>query len=810
MDYFSLSEEQKFALKHIQESFSKKINPICALGMGMGKTRVAYETIMSIIGLFGNKCYRILIVIKVSNFSDPWEHELTKNLDFNNVIFLHGIDRHKYKNKGKYHFPDSSIILTPYETLRLDIENGFYKTEDYFDLIVYDELHTIVNSKRLTKRIIAISKLKSYYKLALTGTPLENYIEEIGLINIFLNDADRFIELTKLSEQAENDEDISKNNCIKEIYDTGINHSIKNDVIFHYSKLKEGIERNTRIFSVPIDERMYNEAESNYVNFSPKQRKFLSHPASVLKNIDKKLLPQCIKAEAVKSILQSTLTDEKVIIFSLFIDVLNAYSWYCEELGYNSIIITGKDRGKKLNEKLKEFRYSSSIKILFTTLQKSSEGLNLDVATHVVILEFWWNPQKLFQAMSRIDRLTQKRNIFLYLLCYNYKGELIKIENEYFKKLSIKVDITNTFYTVVDEKRSSTNGSPLSQNYELPEIITFKEIESFKDEISNYLSFFQHTQRKLNKIYDNFGASIIEVRKKIIQDTAQYINYSNILSQFPWQIELPYIKNFINNYFSQKLDGKDKYRLLPDEDDYTSFDFNKLVFEKYYPVIFERTINYTTIINHKEKHIEVRYILGKQNKGKYDILLITFIMKGNTQSFLYELKNKGISDISLLIYSKRPETIKVIKRDISQYFSKMEITLCMTKIFQIVCQASKNIEDQNNFDRILKQDTMESARGLCQELTNSVNKNAFIYKKMDTLLSYNHTLYRFKPKIRSSIGTTNIIQSIGLVTQILLNDRSFNDIKDFYKFITIICQKILDEGKSFIPTWDKLKRPADI
>jgi superfamily II DNA or RNA helicase len=810
MEFYSLSEEQKLALKHIQVSFSKKINPICALGMGMGKTRVAYETIKSIVGLLGKKGYIILIVIKVSNFSDPWERELTKNLDFNNIIFLHGIDRHKYKIKDKYHFPDSSIILTPYETLRLDIENGCYKTEDYFDLIIYDELHTIVNSKRLTKRIIAIGKLKAHYKLALTGTPLENYIEEIGLINIFLNDADKFIELTKLAEQAENDEDKTKEDIIKEIYDKGRNDLIENDVIFHYSKLKEGIERSTRIFSVPIDERMYKEAESNYTNFSPKQRRFLSHPASVLKNIDKKLLPQCIKAEAIKFILRSTLSDEKVIIFSLFIDVLNVYSRYCEELGYNSVIITGKDKGKNLNEKLKEFKFSDSIKILFTTLQKSSEGLNLDVATHVIILEFWWNPQKLFQAMSRIDRLTQERNIFLYLLCYNYKGALINIENEYFSKLSKKVDITNAFYAVIDEKRISINDNSQSQNYELPEIITFEETESFEDDFSNYLSIFQHTQRNLNKIYDDFGASIVEVREKIIQDTAQYINYTNNLSRFPWQIELPFNKEYIINYFSQKLYGQNRYTLLPNEDDYTSFDYLKPAYEKHYPIIYERTSSYNTIINRRQGHIEVRYILGKQNTGKYDILVISLDQKRSIQTLLHDLKANGISDVSLILYSNRPELIKSIKIDTKQIFPKMEITLCMTKLFHIVCDSSKTTEDQINFDKILRQETIESAHSLCLNIAGSDNKNAYVYKRLNTLLSYNQALYRFKPNIRSSIGTTNIIQYIGFITQLLLNDISFDDIREFHKFVAIVCQKILAEGKSFIPTWDTLNKSVDI
>lgn len=347
-----LSEEQILALKHIEISFSKDVNPICALGMGMGKTRVAYEIIKKHIESHEDKYYNILIVIKASNYSDPWMSHLTKNQNFSNIIYLHGKDRDNYLVKGKYDFFGQNIILTPYETLRLDKKNDRYELTEYFDLIIYDELHTIVNSKRLSLRIIELVKLKTHFKLALTGTPLENYIEEVGLLNIFMNDIDAFIELAKLSRKVKKEKGINKKDQIQAILDKGFDSSKNDDVIFHFIKFKPGIDRNDMILSVPIDERMLMDAESNYDNFSPKQRRFLSHPASVLKRINKELLPRCTKAEAVRYILQSTLDNEKIIIFSLYIDVINAYFKYCTELGYNSIRITGQDKGQKLEKKL--------------------------------------------------------------------------------------------------------------------------------------------------------------------------------------------------------------------------------------------------------------------------------------------------------------------------------------------------------------------------------------------------------------------------------------------------------------------------
>jgi SNF2 family DNA or RNA helicase len=94
------------------------------------------------------------------------------------------------------------------------------------------------------------------------------------------------------------------------------------------------------------------------------------------------------------------------------------------EMGMPVLIITGKDKGDKLNEKLEIFKHSMRFNILLKTLQKSSEGLDLSFTNHIIILELWWNPQKIFR-----DRKSQKNNIFIYLLCYHDAGRIIAEED---------------------------------------------------------------------------------------------------------------------------------------------------------------------------------------------------------------------------------------------------------------------------------------------------------------------------------------------------------------------------------------------
>jgi superfamily II DNA or RNA helicase len=158
-----LSEIQLKALDHIKKSFSMGINPICALDMGLGKTRVACSVIREFIEQNNRK---ILIVHKASNYEDPWLKELSatkiikystivqkkkSRVEYSNQFYIHGKDRKKNIKNNKYYFT-TNILLTSYDTLKKDLDDGLYDLSYIFDLIVFDEIHTIANHKKLTQK----------------------------------------------------------------------------------------------------------------------------------------------------------------------------------------------------------------------------------------------------------------------------------------------------------------------------------------------------------------------------------------------------------------------------------------------------------------------------------------------------------------------------------------------------------------------------------------------------------------------------------------------------------------------------------
>ncbi|GHV55280.1 hypothetical protein AGMMS49579_17730 [Spirochaetia bacterium] len=479
--------------KKIDAHFSNNINPVCALEPGKGKTVVACEIIQSFIA---KGPQNIAIIIKAVNIKNPWGKELEAyNIPY---ALIHGRERYeKYLSDNTNFKKNGKVLITTYDTALIDIERRLYTGD--FDLIIYDELHTIINPKKLTQKSKIFAGLSSKHKLALTATPVQNTINDLGLIHILLNNPEL---LTAI--------DIDETKLEKSILESAVEDAkIKNIVILCSEnansansiappgKASQIIERKV-ILSIPIYDEIQNLTEDimgysedyneNPVNLQ-KLMRFLSHPDSIYKNnsVDIPCIP-CTKVDAVKIIIDKIPKNEKIIIFSQSVEVLNRYYKLFKDMGYDSLILIGKDRDTDVDRKLTQFKNIDSFKFLLTTIFKSSEGLNLETANHVIMLEFWWNPQKIFQAMGRIDRLNQTRNIFVYMLCYNEDGEIYKYERRYYD-------------TMVKKIKDARIINPAQRD--LPEVKVFSSQATFKSEFQSYI--------------ENFLAPLIILRKRKVE-----------------------------------------------------------------------------------------------------------------------------------------------------------------------------------------------------------------------------------------------------------------------------------------------------
>jgi non-specific serine/threonine protein kinase len=105
--------------------------------------------------------------------------------------------------------------------------------------------------------------------------------------------------------------------------------------------------------------------------------------------------------------------NQKVLIFSSFVQHLNIYTQWCDAQNYKYCLLTGSIPTKEREKIVNNFINDSSISLFFISKKAGGEGLNLTVANYIVLLDPWWNPFVEAQAIARSHRIGQNKNVMV-------------------------------------------------------------------------------------------------------------------------------------------------------------------------------------------------------------------------------------------------------------------------------------------------------------------------------------------------------------------------------------------------------------
>ncbi|KAF9153044.1 hypothetical protein BG015_004223 [Linnemannia schmuckeri] len=108
---------------------------------------------------------------------------------------------------------------------------------------------------------------------------------------------------------------------------------------------------------------------------------------------------------------------EKVIIFSQFTSLLKLIEKPLNQEGIKYLMYDGSMSALERNEAVQRMTHDPSYGVMLISLKCGSLGLNLTVANHVVIMDPWWNPALENQAIDRVHRIGQRKNVFVHRLC---------------------------------------------------------------------------------------------------------------------------------------------------------------------------------------------------------------------------------------------------------------------------------------------------------------------------------------------------------------------------------------------------------
>lgn len=292
-----------------------------------------------------------------------------------------------------------------------------------FERLVLDEAQLIKNEK--TKVSLAAKSLTIPKRLALSGTPIENHAGEFFSLFDFLNP--KLLSYRLLSNGSE--EDLKK--AFQKIKPLVLRRK-KDDVL---TNLPSKIEKMLFLPLKKEQQEIYNSIKDHYsskLKTVAETNEFENHKLFFLEGL-LRLRQICCHPQIVFSPEETNTTlnsskleylfnefqllsqkDHKVIVFSQFTSFLKIIKSKLEENSISFLYLDGQTEERDVL--VNEFQTNSVIKIFLMSLKAGGLGLNLTAADQCFIVDPWWNPATENQAIDRLHRIGQLRDVTVYRL----------------------------------------------------------------------------------------------------------------------------------------------------------------------------------------------------------------------------------------------------------------------------------------------------------------------------------------------------------------------------------------------------------
>uniref|UniRef100_A0A8C8H1F8 DNA helicase n=1 Tax=Oncorhynchus tshawytscha TaxID=74940 RepID=A0A8C8H1F8_ONCTS len=509
----TLHPYQLEGLNWLRFSWAQGTDTILADEMGLGKT---VQTIVFLYSLYkeGHSKGPYLVSAPLSTIIN-WEREFEMWApDFYVVTYTGDKDSRAVIRENEFTFEDSTVktgrkvfrmkkdsaikfhvLLTSYELITID--QTILGSINWACLVV-DEAHRLKNNQSKFFRIL--NGYKIYYKLLLTGTPLQNNLEELFHLLNFLT-PERFNNLEGFLEEFA---DISKEDQIKKLHDLLGPHMLRRLKADVFKNMPSKTELIVRVELSPMQKKYYkfiltrnfealnSKSGGNQVsllNIMMDLKKCCNHPYLFpVAAMEAPVLPngsydgnQLVKSSGKLTLLQKMLRklkDEghRVLIFSQMTKMLDLLEDFLEYEGYKYERIDGGITGGLRQEAIDRFNAPGAQQFCFLLSTRAGGlGINLATADTVIIYDSDWNPHNDIQAFSRAHRIGQNKKVMIYRFVTR-----ASVEERITQVAKRKMMLT---HLVVRPGLGSKTGSMSKQ--ELDDILKFGTEELFKDEMED-------------------------------------------------------------------------------------------------------------------------------------------------------------------------------------------------------------------------------------------------------------------------------------------------------------------------------------
>jgi SNF2 family DNA or RNA helicase len=368
-----------------------------------------------------------LLVCPTSVISN-WRKEAARFTPDLPVMIHHGVTRAKgaaFKKEAA----KSAMVVSSYPLLQRDSE---ILKDVNWSAVILDEAQNIKNSE--TKQSRAARALKSDYRVALTGTPVENNVGDLWAIMEFLNPGflgaqSEFRKTFFIPIQAQRDPEASAR--LKRLTGPFILRRLKTDktIIADLPEKNEMkvfcalTKEQASLYAAVAQDAIKSIKESEGIQRRgqvlatlSKLKQVCNHPAQFLG--DNSAIPgRSGKLARLTEMLEEALAEgDRALVFSQFAEMGAIIQRHLQEtFGREVIFLHGATPKKQRDRMVDRFQSSNgngdSPSVFVLSLKAGGTGLNLTAANHVFHFDRWWNPAVENQATDRAFRIGQTRNV---------------------------------------------------------------------------------------------------------------------------------------------------------------------------------------------------------------------------------------------------------------------------------------------------------------------------------------------------------------------------------------------------------------
>lgn len=310
---------------------------------------------------------------------------------------------------------DADLLVTTYGTLRSDIEK---LREQEFDVAIIDEAQFIKNPK--SQAAVACKRLRAKHRLALTGTPIENSVQDLLSILEFTNPG-----LLRFSAGEGAPKDVES--ALARLLRPFMLRRTKEAVLTELPDKSEQVlfcemsDEESEYYSVIRDRYRESVEQSVAKNGLAKSKLHVLEALLRLRQAachaglidDAKRAAPSAKLEMLLARLKEvTAEGHKALVFSQFTSLLSIVKTSLDAEGITYEYLDGQTTDRKAP--VDRFQSEGGAPVFLVSLKAGGTGLNLTAADYVFILDPWWNPAVESQAIGRAHRMGQKNKVIAY------------------------------------------------------------------------------------------------------------------------------------------------------------------------------------------------------------------------------------------------------------------------------------------------------------------------------------------------------------------------------------------------------------